>query len=623
MREVLNWMAGELKEQQLPGGAWAHPFETGIKTDCFMVVLLKALKINEPVLMRRLIERIAGKRESDGSYRLFHDQEEGDVSTAAEAYYALLLSGKYKEEDPDILAIKRFILSKGGIRKTGLFTRILLALTSQAEWPAVQKIPIESILLPKSFPVSMYDLSVYGRANLIPILVAASKKYQIRIEGAPDLSSLSSDRTAPSSLYRSREWRGLFDMVSEGAEHLVGTPERLKEAALKKAEAFMLGRLESDGTLYSYFSCTFLMIFALLALGYDKEHPVIKKAVAGLIAMAVPVENGVHMQYTTAHVWNTSLLSGALQKAGFRSSMTDRANRYLLTRQHHLYGDWAVHNPYSAPGGWGFSDINSLNPDIDDTSAVLRAIHHDTVSGKISRGAWDRGLEWLLSMQNGDGGWASFERNASPPFVHFIPVENAEFIISDASSADLTGRTMEFLCAYAKLPASHDQIRKAAGWLIKHQERDGSWNSRWGICYVYGTWAAVTGLASAGYGENHEVISRAKAWLESVQNPDGGWGESCKSDQEKRYIPLGTSTLTQTAWATEALLCCSEGISSSAERGIRYLAEHAGKKDWTAAYPKGQGFAGQFYIHYHSYDFVFPMLALSRYLERANSLSPA
>ena len=58
------------------------------------------------------------------------------------------------------------------------------------------------------------------------------------------------------------------------------------------------------------------------------------------------------------------------------------------------------------------------------------------------------------------------------------------------------GRTLEFLGTYTNLSNQHSSIEEAVDWLIKHQEKNGSWYGRWGICYIYGTWAAITGLCS-------------------------------------------------------------------------------------------------------------------------------
>jgi sporulenol synthase len=153
-------------------------------------------------------------------------------------------------------------------------------------------------------------------------------------------------------------------------------------------------------------------------------------------------------------------------------------------------------------------------------------------------------------------------------------------------------------------------------WLYKNQEKDGSWYGRWGICYIYGTWAALTGLKAAGVSGNRRAITKASRWLKEIQNPDGGWGESCKSDSAKRYIPLQASTLTQTAWATDALISLYERPTKEINEGIQFIIDHLNKEDWTTDYPKGQGMAGDFYLHYHSYRYIFPLLALAHYQEK-------
>ena len=45
-----------------------------------------------------------------------------------------------------------------------------------------------------------------------------------------------------------------------------------------------------------------------------------------------------------------------------------------------------------------------------------------------------------------------------------------------------------------------------------------------GICYIYGTWAVMTGLRSLGIPSNNPSLKRAALWLEHIQHEDGGWG---------------------------------------------------------------------------------------------------
>ena len=133
-------------------------------------------------------------------------------------------------------------------------------------------------------------------------------------------------------------------------------------------------------------------------------------------------------------------------------SMVVKANKYILERQQYKYGDWAIHNPGVLPGGWGFSDINTMNPDVDDTTASLRAFSQQVQTKPFLRQAWDRGIRWVFSMQNNDGGWPAFEKNVDKKLLNFLPIEGGRFLLTDPSSADLTGRTLEFLGDYTNLP---------------------------------------------------------------------------------------------------------------------------------------------------------------------------
>ncbi|RUQ26941.1 squalene--hopene cyclase [Peribacillus cavernae] len=620
----MNRLITSLKSDQSIDGSWDYPFETGISTDSYMIILLRTLEIHDEKLIQALTKRILSRQETNGAWKLYHDKRTGNLPATLEAYYGLLYSGYIDKHDKRMRAARQFILSNGGIEKAGMFTKIMLALTGQYSWPVIFPVPIEVILSPMSLPVNFYDFSVYARANLTPILIVGNKKFQIKTGRSPDLSDLYVNREYHEGedpflgTNDSSEWRDLFTALTQGVQSLAGFPEHLKNTAFEKAKQYMLGRIEPDGTFYNYFSSTFLMIFSLLSLGYPKNDPIIMKAVQGLISMASEIDGHIHMQYTTADVWNTSLISYTLQEAGVPESAEtiQKANRYLLSRQHYKYGDWAIHNPDTLPGGWGFSNVNTIHPDVDDTTASLRAIGL-LVQGKPQYDqAWGRGINWVLSMQNHDGGWPAFEKNVDKKILNLLPVQGAEFILLDPSTADLTGRTLEFLGNYTNLNKDHPSLKRGRKWLRNHQERDGSWYGRWGICYLYGTWAAVTGLIASGKRPESSAIQKAAAWLKHIQNKDGGWGESCHSDTLKKYVPLGESTLTDTAWAVDALIAASERSTPEIQRGIIYLIENGTRQDWTVQYPKGQGMGGAFYIHYHSYRYIWPLLALSHYKKK-------
>lgn len=612
IKKGMDWIIEMLRKDQSPNGSWDYPFETGISTDAYMIILLRSLELHDEELIHGLSKRILSKQEKNGAWKLFYDEGEGNLTATVEAYYALLYSGNYPKNDKRLLAAKRFILANGGIAQVSMFTKVMLAITGQYTWPSYSPLPIELILLPLHFPVNFYSFSVFGRANLTPIMILADKQFTIKTDKSPDLSDLHLNREAESHWDRSDNYRSLFSFIKDGVESLLGLPKQLHQLAIERAKKYMLDHLEPDGTFYSYYSSTFLMIFALLSLGYKKTDSVITKAVDGIKSMKCEIDGFPHMQYTTANVWNTSLISFCLQAAGVSpdNPMVIQANQYLLEKQHRKFGDWVIHNPKTMPGGWGFSNINTILPDVDDTTASLRSIYRMTPPETQS---WDRAVTWVLSMQNDDGGWPAFEKNTNSKLLQFLPIEKGEFIIADPSCADLTGRTLEFFGQYTNLSRDHTAIKQGIHWLLRNQERDGSWYGRWGICYLYGTWAAITGLLAVGFSVRHTSIKKTVQWILDKQNKDGGWGESCHSDSKKTYVPLPASTLTHTAWALDALISVSDKPTTAIKRGITYLLNNLEKIDWTTDYPKGQGMAGAFYIHYHSYRYIFPLMALAHY----------
>lgn len=598
---------------QASGGEWRFCFESGPTTDAYMVILLRLLESEDEDLIRRLAWRVAAKQETGGAWKLFSDQPDGDLSATVEAYLALLFSGYRRKEDPEMRKAREFILSQGGASKVGSLTKVLLALTGYYSWDNFPPIPPEIILLPTWSPVNFYDFVGYTRVHAAPIIICAGKKFSLSRTDGPDLSDLFLP-TGESIRYQAPH--ALRHLVSQLRATIPLSPKEIHTMALKKLERFMLARIEEDGTLYSYFTTTFLMIFALLAVGYPKGHPVIVKALDGLEKLVCRTGGFYHLQESTSTVWDTALITHALQEAGvpLTQPSVQQAASYLLTRQQTKYGDWQVHNSDGRPGGWGFSDINTINPDVDDTSYSLRALY-DPANAQMDtyRFPWQAGLDWLLTMQNNDGGWPAFEKNTDKQWLNYLPIPDAKPIWADPSSADLTGRTLEFLGRFAGLARSDEKIERAVNWLLKNQRPDGSWYGRWGIAYIYGTWAVVTGLAAVGVEPSHPMVDKAVQWLLSIQNTDGGWGESCQSDKEEHYIPLGWSTPSQTAWALDALIAVGLKGTSAVERGVACLLDLVEQGGMVPEYPTGAGLPGGFYIHYHSYRYVWPLLALSHY----------
>lgn len=612
----IDRLAATLIQQQQQDGSWHFCFENGTSIDAYVIILLRTLNVEHESLIKQLHDRILHEQQPEGSWKLFLDEGDGNLSASIDAYYALLYSGYSQTTDEPIQRAKHFIQSKGGLGKaSSLLTKSILAATGQIQWPAsISSIPLELLLLPKSFPINFFEFSGYSRVHLAPLLIMADRNFAIKTDQTPDLSDLVINRMDDEEQH-SRQYREMQSSIQSGLSRLIGTPRYIHEAATTKAEQFMLQRIEADGTLYSYASSTILMIFALLALEYDQQHPLITHAVDGIIAMRCSIDGKTTIQNSPSTIWDTALLAYALQEAGLSAdhSAIRKSAAYLLSRQQYKSADWSIHNPNTMPGGWGFSETNTINPDVDDTTAALRAIKGISQTDPTYRESSNRGLNWILSMQNKDGGWPAFEKNTNKEMLTWLAIDGAKSAAIDPSEADLTGRTLEYLGNFAGLDTRHEFVKRGAKWLIKNQEDNGSWYGRWGVCYIYGTWAALTGLKATGLSANHEALQRGAKWLLNIQNADGGWGESCTSDRLLRYVPLGMSTPSQTAWALDALIAVHPQPTAAIHRGVSKLIESMQENNWTTAYPTGAALPGSFYIHYHNYRYIWPLLALSHY----------
>ena len=170
-------------------------------------------------------------------------------------------------------------------------------------------------------------------------------------------------------------------------------------------------------------------------------------------------------------------------------------------------------------------------------------------------------------MASADGGWGAFDADNTSRLVGKLPF--CDFgAVTDPPSADVTAHAVEALAAAGL--AGRRAARRGVVWLLRAQEKDGSWFGRWGANYIYGTGAVVPALIAAGVRPGKPAIRRAVEWLEAHQNPDGGWGEDMRSYDDPSLAGRGASTASQTAWALLALLAAADGGPPGPSADARY-----------------------------------------------------
>jgi squalene-hopene/tetraprenyl-beta-curcumene cyclase len=215
-------------------------------------------------------------------------------------------------------------------------------------------------------------------------------------------------------------------------------------------------------------------------------------------------------------------------------------------------------------------------------------------------------------MQCQSGGWAAFDIDNEKEILNQVPFADHGAML-DPPSADVSGRVL-WLLGQLGFKKNHPKVKRVINFLKGKQESNGSWWGRWGVNYIYGSWLALTGLASIGEDMSQPYVCRSIKWFEDHQNKDGGWGETCESYKIPSLAGKGNSTPSQTAWAVMGMIAGGEEESLVVKRGIEFLLNRQEPRgSWYEDEFTGTGFPIHFFIKYHMYQHFFPLMALGRY----------
>jgi squalene-hopene/tetraprenyl-beta-curcumene cyclase len=605
-RESLLRARDHLLSLQHPDGWWKGELETNVTMDAEDLLLREFLGIREPVATERSAAWIRSQQNADGSWSNFRGGP-GDLSTTIEAYVALRLAGDEPAAE-HMRAAAGFARAAGGVEQARVFTHIWLALFGAWPWERVPALPAEMMLLPPWVPLNPYDFACWARQTVVALAVVLSYRPRRSLPFA--LEELRGPRDWSPPEPASLTGRGLVALDRVLHSYQRRPVRKLRELALARAERWIVDRQEADGSWGGIQPPWVYSLIALHLRGYSLDHPVMRRGFEGLEAFTIEEDGVRRLEACQSPVWDTALAVVALGDAGVAADdpAMVRAADWLLENQILARGDWAIKRPSLEPGGWAFEFANANYPDIDDTAEVVLALLRVRYPRpERMRSAIERGARWVEGMQSSDGGWGAFDADNCRALVRDLPFCDFGEVI-DPPSADVTAHVLEMQAALGRPDP------RGLEWLLRAQEDDGSWFGRWGVNHVYGTGAAVPALIAAGLRPEDERVRRAVRWLERHQNPDGGWGEDCRSYDDPSWVGRGESTASQTAWALLALDAAGER-SEAVERGVAWLAgsqrEDGG---WDEPQFTGTGFPSDFYINYHLYRLVFPVMALGRCL---------
>lgn len=620
---ALDRAVAALRSMQHPEGYWCAELQGDSILESEYILLKFILGQESDPDLPAIANYLRSLQGPDGGWPLFPGGK-ADISGTVKAYFALKLMGDDPAE-PHMASAQSLILRLGGAERCNTFTRFYFACLGQVSFDACPSIPPEIVFLPKWFYFNLYNVSAWTRTMILPLGIVTTLRPVRALRPEQGIGELYLDHAAANRLSDlplrglPRNWRETFLRVDQVLKWYDRRPVGwVRRRALKAAEAWLLAHLDGSEGLGAIFPPMVYILIVFRLLGYPDAHPRVVAAEKHLRDFFVRDEarNQIRIQPCFSPVWDTGLALHALAEAELspESDTARRASRWLLKKECRVPSDWALNCPSASgiePSGWFFEFENPHYPDVDDTAMAVVSLHR--AGGGAARPAVRRGLEWLLAMQNEDGGWAAFDRTTDRPILEKIPFADHN-AMQDPSCPDITGRVLECL-GHCGFRADHPSIRRGIEFIRSRQDASGAWWGRWGVNFVYGTWQVLTGLRAVHADMTASWVARAGAWLRSVQKPDGSFGETAQSYENPALKGQGESTPSQTAWGAMGLMAAAGCDDPAVERAVAWLVDHQGDDgNWEEWWYTGTGFPKVFYLKYHLYRLYFPVTALARYL---------
>ena len=617
-----------LANRQNTDGHWQFELEADATMPAEYMFFMHYMDEIDEELEQKLCVYLRRTQNPDGGWPLFY-KGDMDISATVKAYYALKLAGE-DIDAPHMAKAREMILKAGGAERSSVFTRYTLCLFGQAPWKAVPVMPVELMLMPDWFPVTIYKMSYWSRTLIAPLLVLAALKPVARNPKNVSARELFKDDPETVTNYHqniSGKWQGSFFLGLDKVLRIVEPyfPKKFRQKSIQAAVDFFTPRMNGEDGLGAIAPPIANAVMALDALGYDKNDPLIVEGKKALKKLLTDDNGEIYLQPCLSPVWDTCLSAHAMLEAGNETSIAaaGKGCDWLVDRQIlDVKGDWVKKAPDLRPGGWAFQYRNDHYPDVDDTAVVGMAMHR-TGDPKYKESI-ARAEEWIIGMQSSNGGWGAFDIDNNKEYLNYVPFADHGALL-DPPTEDVSARCLSFLAQLGH-DTSHPVVAKGLKYLKDTQEEDGSWFGRWGTNYIYGTWSVLCALNVLGEPHDAPYIRKAVDWLLSRQNADGGWGEDGATYYEDRKTECKDSTASQTSWAVLGLMAVGEVDNPAVQRGIEFImaAKNENGK-WEEPWFTAVGFPRIFYLRYDGYSSFFPIWALSRFknLKASNSKTVA
>ncbi len=646
LSQGVSWLA----QTQDSDGSW--PGNYGGPMFLLPLYVLTCRIIEEPLddaTTEKMATYILAQQREDGGFGL-HVEGHSCVYGTVTNYVALRLLGRSADE-PQLTAAREWLHRNGGPLGSASWGKFFLALLDLYPYEALNPIAPELWMLPESLPFHPSKLWCHCRMVYLPMSYLFRKR--CKWTDAPIIEALRQELYPQGydrvnfaigrSTVNSTDCLVPQTALSRTVNRILTSMEqRYPRPLQKQALEHVLHQVdrEDKNTNYICIGPINKLLNTLVWHFEDPQGPELRAHRPRMKDYLYETRDGILMQgYNSSRLWDTAFAVQALLTA--KTSSEDRKNALAAAAdfvdRNQVRADVFDHASayrHTSEGGWPFSDQPHGWPISDCTAEGLKAslgLLKAAREGDLTTETWplaepalssrlEAAVDLILSMQNDDGGWATYELTRGPAWLEKLnPSDCFREIMIDYSYVECTSASIQALTAFqAEYPQTkkseiRSAIARATQFILNEQREDGSFEGSWGVCFTYGTWFGVSGLRAAKIPTSDPALLKAAEFLRSKQRDDGGWGESVKNCLTRSYDPDTESQVVMTSWAVLALIACGQAKSPAVMRGVSFLLS---RRQPDGTYPD-ENIAGVFNktcaIHYDNYLKVFPVWAIAAY----------
>jgi cycloartenol synthase len=595
-------------------------------------------------VQREMTRYLRNHQNPDGGYGL-HIEHHSIMFTTALSYVSMRILGA-GADDAACVAARAWIEKHGGAGGVPGWGKFWLSVLGVYDWEGVDPLTPEFWLIPYALPIHPARMwchcrqvylpmsHLYGKRAVGPLdeLVLALREELYGEPYADVVWKKQRGRCCPLDVYTERpRWqRALWELLVVFEKVSFPGKTYLRRRALE--ETLELVRSEDENTCFIDIGPVNKAINFLCCWFDDPESDDVKLHAARLKDYLWLAEDGMKMQgYNGSQLWDTAFAAQAFTAAGeemarpFVKSLS-RAHYYVdITQVRNDVREKERYYRHQSKGAWPFSTRDHGWPIADCTGEGLKAalcLQKAVWIPKETPIADDRledAIEMILSYQNYDGGWATYELSRGPEWLELLnPSETFGDIMIDYSYVECSSSSITALTAFRKLYPTHRRtevdasIRRGIDYIKSIQKEDGSWYGSWGVCFLYAIWFGVEALISSGERlETSFAVRGACEFVIRMQREDGSWGESYKSCQDKVYTQSETGQVVSTSWALLVLALARWKDHEPIQRGLGFLLKmQEPSGDWPQQLICGV-FNRNCMISYSQFRNIFPIWAIA------------